>query len=442
MTHLLNRQRQISRPLMIAILTFSMAHSLIGQDIAPASPTASSVDSSGQPLKIMGLDLSDAKFARSEKDVPDLYEKSGKQQPDMFIMPLEKLEPAATAAQPKPPSNESSWLKYATSVSRFYIEYRSDRNKPETERIYGPFAGDPFERFRLEPMIAARLRGGYSPNDILSIGRMLKTQNATLSKRALRLAEAAIECKDSAIVENVIREIRQILNGNAATIEKLDLQTEKLALEQKISAAETELEKLVVEIPNEQYAKPADSKNALPGEIPNDAWGQAINGLRAAAVPKQSSVAMGAELPVTLVLENTSDHDIKFSFSDVVQSARAEVQDGNRKTLQTQTTWFSGWAPVQRFALKPGESVSLANVSLKFADKNGGNPGIGCTQIIDAARGGAAISEYRIRYTVPLATGSSWRRGEDGVMRRISPAKGEWNGTLTSEFGSVKVAAQ
>jgi hypothetical protein len=79
---------------------------------------------------------------------------------------------------------------------------------------------------------------------------------------------------------------------------------------------------------------------------------------------------------------------------------------------------------------------------LKFADKNGGNPGIGCTQIIDPARGGAATSEYRIRYSVPLATGSSWRRGEDGVMRRISPAKGEWNGTLTSEFVSVKVAAQ
>jgi len=426
---------------MMAILIFSVTHSLCGQN-EPAGAAAASVDSSGQPLIIMGLDLSDAKFARSERDVPDLYEKSGKQRADVFIMPLEKFEPAVTAAQPKPPSNESIWLKYATSVSRFYIEYRSDRNKPETERIYGPFAGDPFERFRLEPIIAARLRAGYAPNDLLSMGRMLKTQNATLSKRALRLAEAAIECKDSPIVENVSREIRQILNGNATTIEKLDLQAEKLALEQKLAAAETELEKLVVEFPGAEYAKPADSKNALPAAIPQETWGKAVNGLRAAAVPQQNTVTRGAELPVALVIENTSDHDIKFSFSDVLQSARAEVQDSNGRQIQGSFTWFSGWAPVQRFGLKPGESVALATVSLKFADKNGGNPGIGCTQIIDPARGGAATSEYRIRYSVPLATGSSWRRGEDGVMRRISPAKGEWNGTLTSEFVSVKVAAQ
>jgi hypothetical protein len=434
----------MKRPAIIAILIASITSWLGAQDIVPNGPVATSVDSSGQPLVVMGLDLSNANFVRSEKDAPDIYEKSGKQRTDVFIMSLETIEPATAAAQPRPPSGESIWLKYATSVNRFYIEYRSDRSKPETERIYGPFAGDPFERFRLEPVIAARLRAGYSPNDLLSIGRMLKTQNATLSKRAMRLSQAAIECRDWAIVENVIREIRQRLDDNAATIDKLDLQAEKLALEQNISAAEAELEKLVVEIPEAQYPRPADSKNKLPAAIPQEAWGKAVDGLRAAAVPKQNSMTLSTDLPLTLVVENTSDHDIKFSFSDVIQSARVEVQSSQNQPLQADTSWFSGWAAVERVLLKPGESVALARVSVKVVSQRpGGDIGaIGRSLVIDDHRGAAASAAYQVRYTVPLATGSSWHRGEDGVMRRISPAKGEWKGTLTSGFVDFRVTVK
>jgi len=272
---------------------------------------------------------------------------------------------------------------------------------------------------------------------------MLKTQDATLSNRALRLAGAAIECTDSPIVENVIREIRQILKVNSATIDKLNLQAEKLTLEQHIAAAQAELEKLVAEIPDAQYASPADSKKELPAAIPQEAWGKAVDGLRAAAIPKQNSVALGTDLPLTLVVENVSDHDIKFSCSDVIQSARVEVLNSRNQPLPADTSWFSGWPVLEHMQLKPGESVALARVSIKVVSQRpGGDIGaIGRSLIVDANRD-AAASEYRIRYNVPLATGSSWSRGEDGVMRRISPAKGEWNGTLTSEFVSVKVTAQ
>jgi hypothetical protein len=421
--------------LIAALLPTWLVRSIAAQEVAPDRPR----EPGDKALVVMGLDLSDAKFVRSEKDVPDIYEKSGKQRADVFIMPLEAGEPATTAAQPKPPTNESIWLKYATSVSRFYIEYRSDRSKPETERIYGPFAGDPFERFRLEPVIAARLRAGYTPNDLLSIGRMLKTQNATLSKRALRLAQAAIECRELPILENVIRELRQILKDNSATIEKLDLQAEKLALEQNILAAEMGLEKLVAEIPESEYLRPADSKVALPDSIPDEAWGKIENGLRGAAVLKQNSMAIGEDLPITLVVENTSDHDIRFSFSDVIQSARAEIVDSKHRTIRTGTTWFSGWAALERFILKPGERVALAGVSVQFSGPQPNQQAaIGRTFLFDPNRE-ATSSAYQVRYTVPLATGSRWQRGEDGVMHRVSPAKGEWNGTLTSGFVDFRV---
>src|SRR5262249_11947963 len=144
MTHRFDR----TVPLLVP-LTLFIAGPSFGQKAEPARPPAQAIEAPGQALVIMGLDLSAAPYAHSEKDVPDLYQPSGKQRADVFFMPLEKEQPAATAANPQPPSQESIFLKYPTSAKRFYIEYRSDRAKPETERIYGPFAGDPFDRFRL-----------------------------------------------------------------------------------------------------------------------------------------------------------------------------------------------------------------------------------------------------------------------------------------------------
>jgi hypothetical protein len=425
---------------MVAIFIISVCHSLCGQDIEPAGPAVASVGSSGQPLTIMGLDLSDAKFVRSEKDVPDIYEQSGKQRADVFIMPLEKPEPATTAAKPPSPTSESIWLKYTTSVNRFYIEYRSDRNKPETQRIYGPFAGDPLERFRLEPVIAARLRARYSPNDLQSIGRMLRTQDATLSQRALRLAQAAIKCQETTILESIVADIRRMLKENAATIKKLDLQAGEGKLEEDMRQIDAKLEALTVEIPDSQYVKAADIHIRLPDSIPEKSWSEPLGGLRAAAVPKQDTVAVGDDLPIILVVENTSDHDIKFSLSDLIQSARAEIVNSKHQPIQTSTNWFSGWAALERFILKPGERVALASVTLRFLPQQN-NPrraGPGETEFFDAQRD-AANSAYQVRYTVPLATGSRWQRGDDGVMRRVSPAKGEWNGTLTSGFVDFRV---
>lgn len=420
--------------LIAALLPTWLVRSLAAQEAVTDRPD-------DKALVIMGLDLSDASFVRSERDVPDIYEPSGKQRADVFIMPLEPSEPATTAAKPPSPTSESIWLKYATSVSRFYIEYRSDRNKPDTQRIYGPFAGDPFERFRLEPVIAARLSARYSPNDLQSIGRMLRTQDATLSQRALRLAQAAIECQETTILESIVADIRRMLKENAATIKKLDLQAGADKLEEHMKEVDAKLEALTVEIPDSQYVKAADIHHPLPDSIPESSWSEPLNGLRAAAVPKQDTVAVGDDLPIILVVENTSNHDIKFSFSDLIQSARAEVANSKQQPIQTNTSWFSGWAALERFILKPGERVALGSVTLRCVPQLGNNPrraGPGETEFFDAHRDGASRA-YQVRYTVPLATGSRWQRGDDGVMRRVSPAKGEWNGTLTSGFVDFRV---
>jgi hypothetical protein len=409
-----------------------------------AQPAAASPVESNAPPMVMGLDLTSAPVVKSVKDIPDIYEPDPKQpgkwreKSEVFSMPLGRSATEnPTMGQGHEP--ESIWLKYPTSLNRFYIQYRSDRNKPETERTYGPYAGYPLDRMNLERVMADRLQAQYSPDDINRIRQMFKTQNSKLIGRAMLLMQAAIDCKEPSTAEIYLREIEQIAKANSATIEKLDLKAESAKLDESIAAKRKMLDELVASFPDTAYASAERPQFKLP-EIPPGAWGKDVNGLRAAAVPVQKSVALKTELPFDIVLENTSDHDIRFSFRDMMQSVLPEIQDSKGKNIVVGRTFFSGWAAIQRFILKPNERLAVARVTIQPVTKREGvNPNIGCTLLVDKNLADAPATEYRIKYEVPIATGTSWSGGEDGVMRKISPAKGEWNGTLTTPLIDIKV---
>src|SRR4030095_788317 len=59
--------------------------------------------------------------------------------------------------------------------------------------------------------------------------------------------------------------------------------------------------------------------------VPGAAWGGAFQGLRAAAVFSTTEAALGQEISVWLLVENTSDQEIRFGSSDVIQSARSKI---------------------------------------------------------------------------------------------------------------------
>jgi len=400
------------------------------------SPGGKDESTDASPI-VMGLDLSKASSVQHAKDLPDLYKPSPdqpgtwKQRDGVYEMPLQQG-----------PAAQSVWLKYPAALGRFYIEYRSDREKPETERTYGPFEGDPFERFKLEDSMLARLQGDeHSADDIYRIQLMLRTGDATLARCAVRLLEATLAGPTPVYrKENYLHSVREILQNYSPLLRKLALERGIAGIHENLVAVEAQLEALTVEIPDQEYIRPGQAATKVSDSIPKEAWGEAKNGLRLASVPNPDSVRLGERIPFDLIVENVSDQDIKFPANDVLQDARADVRRTNGDQVETRRTWYSGWKQAEHYLLRPGERITLAQPSLVVVEnKDDGESRPGGTKVVATGDENLRNRVFIIRYEIQLGQGSSWARGEDGVMRRSAPAKGEWTGTLTS--GIVAVVA-
>jgi hypothetical protein len=384
---------------------------------------------------VMGLDLSSAPSRTRSRDLPDLFEPSPEQpgklrgRRDVFPMPLTKDR------------TKSIWLKYPVTLGRFYIQYRSDRSKPETERTYGPFDGDPFERFKLEEIMTGRLQSSYSPDDIFRIKLMLRTDDVAMAHRAARLMHATLAAETSAREKRLyLHSFREILKDFAATFEKHALDDEVRGMKGQLASLEAEIEALTAVIPDEQYTTAEAIKDKLTAEIPARAWGESHKGLRLAAVPDPDSVKLGELIPFKVIVENAGDQTVKFSAFGLLQSARADVRRTNGDQVETRTTLFTGVSPIERYLIRPSERVVVVQPSIMVVEKLEGSPSRpGCTMVPLPGNTDLRNHVYVVRYSIRLGGNESWSRGDDGVMRRVSPAKGEWIGTLTS--APVAIAA-
>ena len=333
------------------------------------------------------------------------------------------------------PLGEKAWLEFPVFRGRFYVVYRPDRDKPQAERTYGPFQGDPFERLKLEDAMTQRLqKGPYAADDVYRIRLMLRTKDAGLARRAVRLMEATLKADVPLYQkENYLHPLGEILQQHAAALMKHGLEQETARITDGLAALDAEIERLTAEIPAAQYDRTGPI--AVPEAIPPEAWGTPVNGLRVAAVPETTTARLGVATAFHLVVENVSDHDIKFSGSDLLQSAHAEVTGRNGQRIDTRTTFYTGLSPIKRYWLEAGKRMVLASPSLAFVEKTqDAKDALGCTKAL------APPGAYTVRYTFGLGLGSSWTRGDGGVMRRISPAKGEWRGVLVS--GAVEIAVK
>jgi hypothetical protein len=262
----MNAQKRVARsPLCAsAMLAMLLSIALPSASVHSAPPQEKAeLESTAKPLSIFGLNLADAPVALHEKEVPDLYGPAG-QRGDVFPIPIERSVQTSDRRAPNKGNNESIWIKYSIPLKRFYVEYRSDRNRADSERIYGPFAGDPLDRLRLEALLADRLREGYSPDDLYRIKLMLKTQDHKLAQRAIRLAQAAIDCRDTTVLKLVLREVRQMLADNAATIKGLGLDHDAKKLEENMAAAQARLATAAIDTLGSERAEAAKVKSELP----------------------------------------------------------------------------------------------------------------------------------------------------------------------------------
>jgi hypothetical protein len=139
-------------------------------------------------------------------------------------------------------------------------------------------------------------------------------------------------------------------------------------------------------------------------------------------------VKPGESLAFQIIAKNATDKPLKFSAHDLIQSARPMIKDATGKELRVASTFFTGLSPVQHYLLQPGEVLILVAPNLRFvAAGEKAEAGFGVSTI-DAPPG-----KCQVHFQFGLGLGSAWARGEDGVMRKTSPAKGEWTGLVTTK---------
>jgi ribosomal protein L12E/L44/L45/RPP1/RPP2 len=314
---------------------------------------------------------------------------------------------------------DGTWVTYNPTLNMYYL----NKVPGEAEGSYfGPIEGDPFEAFKLEELYTARLRKDYAPDEQYRLRLMLRSGNAKLRERALRIVLAALgaEVKFSARSANVSEFRRAVEEHEGADLEPV------LAA---IKATEKAIEEATPTYPDEAYAPGNEALEKqgkfkdwmkLPGAVPEGAWGEPLNGLRAAAVFSTVTPEAGAKMDVWLVVENVSDHPIKFALHDVIQMARPSVQRADGTEVAVKSSFFTGLTPIHRHRLQPKERLTLTKKTLEF-DEKAENPGFG------ENRAAAGAGEYQVQYREVMGNGT---------------AKGEWGGQLTTGETKITVVAK
>jgi beta-lactamase regulating signal transducer with metallopeptidase domain len=389
---------------------------------------------------VMGIDLSQEPWVLHPKGAPDLYEPSeplGNYQlrKGVFEMQL----------------NDTSWLGYLVPAGKYFFEFRTDRVKPETERTYGPYVGDPFEKLPLEDFLAKQMQNSRSTADAMyRVRLMLRLHDAKMTERAVRLVDAALSAKkDLPSREIELSQIRDLLKEFGDELNRHASATAIATINGKLDFFDAELERMSITVPDKEY-QPADPVVAKQlAAIPNSAFGKSVDGLRAAAVPEHESLAIGSGTKVKLVIENTTDHAIRFSCGDLLQECHATVTRTDGSNVEIRLSRYSqlearipSIAPISRYVIQPHERWLASEPSLVFNEKaSTWGAGSGVSEAI------AGAGKYRLTYTIylgmessHLGMGSTWSRGSDGEMHRTSPAKGEWKGSLTT--GEVNLAVE
>jgi hypothetical protein len=126
-----------------------------------------------------------------------------------------------------------------------------------------------------------------------------------------------------------------------------------------------ELGELRTELPYEVHYRTTtrQTQHAL-AHIPEEAWGEPVDGLRAAIVPQSPAVDENEQFLCDIVIENVSDGEVRFTIAIHALNNFSQVEladaDGNLIPRQHGAAPGSVNAPrLERYRLEPGERVEL-----------------------------------------------------------------------------------
>ncbi|HEV3025198.1 MAG TPA: M56 family metallopeptidase, partial [Pirellulales bacterium] len=416
---------------------------LIG--MAAADPTKSPPP---KPDDLRGLDLSNVAVRGSReayRSTPDLYvpdrtdPESWNHPKNVFQMPLAK----------------HTWLQYPAGSGHFYIEHRPD-GTPQSEQLYGPIEGDPFELLKLDDLFREQLEPGAASGDPrYRLRLMFATGEPGLIRRAARLIEPELPRKWSRDDAGMFRRIesleivRAALRRDAAAWGRVELRDVAAQLHRQVAAAEAAIDELNDAVPDDQYQSATYLQPKIAATIPGELWGRPVDGLRLALVPRDWTPGMdwnelprdtplpaavavepGRELQYQLVVENVSDRDIKlcgYIIGEEIDRS-PEILDGNGnqveiRHLHTTIPHFRSF-----WRLKPGERQLLSMPAVHFDPPQDDAAKQGLGYFVKTAPG-----DYSLRCGIRLGQ-------YDNTRHRHVPGQSEWIGQLTSGTQKITVA--
>ena len=270
----------------------------------------------GEPRMFEGIDLAKVRQVQSLRAMPEIYEmdpetRRFRMRDGSFHIPLGE-----------------AWILYNPELNLSYL----NKVPGENAAVYfGPIPGDAFDVFKVEEGMNASLRKEYPPDALYRLRLMLRSGHPKMRERALRTATAALapEIVLSVRRQNVgpFREMISELKGDDA-----------LPLLAAIQRTEKQIEDATPLYADDQYS-PGNEGLEKQGKLkdwmkvsvplPDSAWGETLNGLRGAAVFSTSTTKVGEKISVWLLVENASDHDIRFSTSDPIQNGHASIKHLN-----------------------------------------------------------------------------------------------------------------
>ncbi len=304
-----------------------------------------------------------------------------------------------------------AWLTFNAELNSFYLNKIPGENAAD---YFGPVAGDIFEVFKLEEKFIAELRKDYAPDVEYRVALMVRSGSEKMRERALRIMMAGLAPEVS--VRTRVAHLPRF-RDLAATLQGDDVAPLRAAIaetEQRYSESIPTLPDSAYSPGNDELARMGKLQDWMkPGvAVPDAAWGEASNGMRAAAVFSTTDPKQGEEVSVWLLFENAGDKEIRFSFSDMMQMARPIITRADGTVIKMKGSWYTGLSPILHHKLKPGERLTVAKKSLSFDDKdNTGTVGFGGNRAV------AGPGEYRARYDTEQINGY---------------AKGDWSGRLTT----------
>ncbi len=376
-------------------------------------------------------------------DIPDIY-RADPEKPGRFI-PREKTV-TISAFEVSDSNKEYMGFRCAPFDDLFYVEHRSKRRDPKSERVFGPFSGSPLELF---PEIERRMlkdiaRGDTNP--FICMREIARVGHSGLNARVLKMVDKVLllqmEFKEKVDLVRSAEEVLSIARESSGKqfLEQADVDELLTAIDKKLTLHKEKVDDLTLEFPEDDYIKALDMPKTKRINVEESLWGKPVDGLQFAVVPEKTTLKLEEQVHVKLVVKNVSDGDIKFSVHDLIQDVGPEVMLHGKRVMVGRT-WFSGWPPTNRYLLKPGDQFTLAgsHIIAHAEDvKKKDRAGFGVTSIPVSDDVLADNASMNVDYTMSIGHGESWRRCEDDVMRVYSPAKGEWKGRLDAGGFEIK----